>query len=58
VDRERDAGSGSPPAVEVRDLVKRYRKGKGNAVGGMASVSGVDVGFDPVRTRRLVAAVP
>src|SRR5512132_1096044 len=88
-------GNGQVPVVEVRDLVKQYRKSKGNAVdgvsfavrrgevfgllgpngagktttvgilttrvrrtGGMASVSGVDVGTDPVRARSLVAVVP
>ena len=88
-------GNGQGPVVEVRDLVKRYRKAKVNAVGGVsfavrrgevfgllgpngagktttvgilttrvrrtggtASVSGVDVDVDPVRTRRLVAVVP
>ena len=88
-------GNGQVPVVEVHDLVKRYRKGKVNAVdgvsfavrrgevfgllgpngagktttvgilttrvrrtGGTASVSGVDVGVDPVRARRLVAVVP
>jgi ABC-2 type transport system ATP-binding protein len=88
-------GNGQGPVVEVRDLVKRYRKAKVNAVdgvsfavrrgevfgllgpngagktttvgilttrvrrtGGTASVSGVDVGDDPVRARRLVAVVP
>jgi ABC-2 type transport system ATP-binding protein len=88
-------GNGQAPVVEVRDLVKRYRKAKTNAVdgvgfevrrgevfgllgpngagktttvgilttrvrrtGGMASVSGVDVGADPVRARSLVAVVP
>jgi ABC-2 type transport system ATP-binding protein len=88
-------GNGQAPVVEVRDLVKRYRKAKGNAVdgvsfevrrgevfgllgpngagktttvgvlttrvrptGGTASVSGVDVGADPVRARSLVAVVP
>jgi ABC-2 type transport system ATP-binding protein len=88
-------GNGQVPVVEVRDLVKRYRKAKVNAVdgvsfavrrgevfgllgpngagktttvgilttrvrrsGGMASVSGVDVGADPVRARGLVAVVP
>jgi ABC-2 type transport system ATP-binding protein len=88
-------GNGQGPVVEVRDLVKRYRKAKTNAVDGvsfavrrgevfgllgpngagktttvgilttrvrrtdgMASVSGVDVGVDPVRARRLVAVVP
>ena len=86
---------GQGPVVEVRDLVKRYRKAKVNAVdgvsfavrrgrcsgcsgrtgpgrrprsgssppgcggpGGTASVSGVDVGADPVRARSLVAVVP
>ncbi|HXQ57815.1 MAG TPA: ABC transporter ATP-binding protein [Actinomycetes bacterium] len=88
-------GNGQVPVVEVRDLVKRYRKAKVNAVdgvsfavrrgevfgllgpngagktttvgilttrvrrtGGTASVSGVDVGVDPVRARSLVAVVP
>jgi ABC-2 type transport system ATP-binding protein len=88
-------GNGQGPAVEVRDLVKRYRKAKANAVdgvsfevrrgevfgllgpngagktttvgilstrvrrtGGVACVSGVDVGADPVRARSLVAVVP
>ena len=88
-------GNGQPPVVEVRDLVKQYRKSRVNAVdgvsfavhrgevfgllgpngagktttvgilttrvrrtGGTASVSGVDVGVDPVRARRLVAVVP
>jgi ABC-2 type transport system ATP-binding protein len=88
-------GNGQGPVVEVRDLVKRYRKAKVNAVdglsfavrrgevlgllgpngagktttvgilttrvrrtGGTACVSGVDVGVDPVRARRLVAVVP
>ena len=88
-------GNGQVPVVEVRDLVKQYRKAKVNAVdgvsfavrrgevfgllgpngagktttvgvlttrvrrtGGMASVSGVDVGVDPVRARSLVAVVP
>jgi ABC-2 type transport system ATP-binding protein len=88
-------GNGQGPVVEVQDLVKRYRKAKGNAVdgvsfavrrgevfgllgpngagktttvgilttrvrrtGGTASVSGVDVGADPVRARSLVAVVP
>jgi ABC-2 type transport system ATP-binding protein len=72
-------GNGQGPVVEVRDLVKRYRKAKVNAVDGVsfavrrgevfgllgpngagktASVSGVDVGVDPVRARRLVAVVP
>jgi len=88
-------GNGQGPVVEVRDLVKRYRKAKVNAVdgvsfavrrgevlgllgpngagktttvgilttrvrrtGGTAFVSGVDVGVDPVRARRLVAVVP
>src|SRR5215207_7050656 len=88
-------GNGQAPVVEVRDLVKRYRKAKANAVdgvsfavrrgevlgllgpngagktttvgiltprvrrtGGTACVSGVDVGVDPVRARRLVAVVP
>ena len=88
-------GNGQGPVVEVRDLVKRYRKAKANAVdgvsfavrrgevfgllgpngagktttvgilttrvrrtGGTASVSGVDVGVDPVRARSLVAVVP
>jgi ABC-2 type transport system ATP-binding protein len=88
-------GSGGAPVVAVRDLVKRYRKAKINAVdgvsftvrrgevfgllgpngagktttvgilttrvrrtGGTASVSGIDVGADPVRARRLVAVVP
>jgi ABC-2 type transport system ATP-binding protein len=88
-------GNGQVPVVEVRDLVKRYRKAKVNAVdgvsfavrrgevfgllgpngagktttvgilttrvrrtGGMASVSGMDVGADPVRARGLVAVVP
>jgi ABC-2 type transport system ATP-binding protein len=88
-------GNGQAPVVEVRDLVKQYRKSKVNAVdgvsfavrrgevfgllgpngagktttvgilttrvrrtGGTASVSGVDVGVDPVRARSLVAVVP
>ena len=88
-------GNGQGPVVEVRDLVKRYRKARTNAVdgvsfavrrgevfgllgpngagktttvgvlttrvrrsGGTASVSGVDVGADPVRARSLVAVVP
>ena len=88
-------GNGRALVVEVRDLVKRYRKAKANAVdgvsfavrrgevfgllgpngagktttvgilttrvrrtGGTASVSGVDVGTDPVRARSLVAVVP
>src|SRR5512132_3649746 len=29
-------GNGRPPVVEVRDLVKRYRKSKGNAVDGVS----------------------
>jgi ABC-2 type transport system ATP-binding protein len=98
VDRRTEVGvegNGQGPVVEVRDLVKRYRKAKVNAVdgvsfavrrgevlgllgpngagktttvgilttrvrptGGTAFVSGVDVGVDPVRARRLVAVVP
>jgi ABC-2 type transport system ATP-binding protein len=90
-----DGNGQAPVVVEVRDLVKRYRKAKVNAVdgvsfavrrgevfgllgpngagktttvgilttrvrrtGGTASVSGVDVGADPVRARSLVAVVP
>jgi ABC-2 type transport system ATP-binding protein len=36
VDRERDTGIGSTPAVEVRDLVKRYPKSPVNAVDGVS----------------------
>ncbi|HEV8424439.1 MAG TPA: ABC transporter ATP-binding protein [Actinomycetes bacterium] len=36
VDRERAAGLVASPAVEVRDLVKRYPKGKVNAVDGVS----------------------
>jgi ABC-2 type transport system ATP-binding protein len=36
VDRERAAGVVASPAVEVRDLVKRYPKGKVNAVDGVS----------------------
>ena len=36
MDRERDAGAGSAPAVEVRDLVKRYPKSPVNAVDGVS----------------------
>jgi ABC-2 type transport system ATP-binding protein len=36
VDRERDGGAAAAPAVEVRDLVKRYPKGKVNAVDGVS----------------------
>jgi ABC-2 type transport system ATP-binding protein len=36
VDRERDAGTGGTPAVEVRDLVKRYPKSPVNAVDGVS----------------------
>jgi ABC-2 type transport system ATP-binding protein len=90
-----DGNGQAPVVVEVRDLVKQYRKSKVNAVdgvsfavrrgevfgllgpngagktttvgilttrvrrtGGTASVSGVDVGVDPVRARSLVAVVP
>jgi ABC-2 type transport system ATP-binding protein len=90
-----DGNGQVPVVVEVRDLVKRYRRSKVNAVdgvsfavrrgevfgllgpngagktttvgilttrvrrtGGVASVSGVDVGVDPVRARSLVAVVP
>jgi ABC-2 type transport system ATP-binding protein len=36
VDREHDGGAAAAPAVEVRDLVKRYPKGKVNAVDGVS----------------------
>ena len=36
VDRERDAGAGIAPAVDVHQLVKRYRKAKANAVDGVS----------------------
>jgi ABC-2 type transport system ATP-binding protein len=36
VDREREGGAAAAPAVEVRDLVKRYSKGKVNAVDGVS----------------------
>ena len=36
MDRERDGGAVTAPAVEVRDLVKRYPKSKVNAVDGVS----------------------
>ena len=36
MDGEQDVGAASAPAVEVRDLVKRYRKAKTNAVDGIS----------------------
>jgi ABC-type glutathione transport system ATPase component len=36
VEREEGGGVGTTPAVEVRDLVKRYPKGRVNAVDGVS----------------------